>query len=132
QEKFGAKFLKGDAVSDFNFSEQYTNGWKWTWQVQRAEFDLALITEVAKRNVPVEFETTVTDIKFDDDESSITTVQMKDGSTKKISAKYIIDASGYGRVIPRLFNMDKPSNLDPRKAVFAHVKDKHRDNFDEP
>jgi len=132
QEKFGAKFLKGDAVSDFNFSDQYTNGWKWTWQVQRAEFDLALITEVAKRNVPVEFETTVTDIKFAADESSETTVQMKDGSTKKISAKYIIDASGYGRVIPRLFNMDKPSNLDPRKAVFAHVKDKHRDNFDEP
>ncbi|HET6540552.1 MAG TPA: FAD-dependent monooxygenase, partial [Chryseolinea sp.] len=46
QEKFGAKFMKGDKVSDFNFSDQFSKGWTWTWQVQRAEFDLTLITEV--------------------------------------------------------------------------------------
>jgi flavin-dependent dehydrogenase len=132
QEKFGAKFLLGDKVSDFNFSEQFSKGWTWTWQVQRAEFDNALIKEVEKRGVPVEFETTVIDIKIADDESSITTVQKKDGSTKTIKARFIIDASGYGRVIPRMFNLEKPSNLDPRKAVFAHVEDKHRMDFDEP
>lgn len=132
QEKFGAKFLKDKEVSDFNFSDQFTDGWKWTWQVQRAEFDHALITAVEKRGVPVAFETTVTDIKIAEDESSITTVQAKDGSTRTIQAKFIIDASGYGRVIPRMFKMEKPSNLDPRKAVFAHVQDKHRANFDEP
>lgn len=132
QEKFGAKFLKGNDVSDFNFSDQFTDGWKWTWQVQRAEFDHALIKAVESRGVPVEFETTVTDIKFASDESSVTTVQMKDGSKKEINARFIIDASGYGRVIPRMFNLEKPSSLDPRKAVFAHVEDKHRSNFDEP
>ncbi len=132
QEKNGAKFMKGDDVSDFNFQDQFTDGWKWTWQVQRAEFDTALINTVERRGVPVEFETTVTDIKFLDDESSITTVQKKDGTTKTIAARFIIDASGYGRVIPRLFNLDRPSNLDPRKAVFAHVQDPNRNNFDEP
>jgi len=132
QEKFGAKFMKEDKVSDFNFSDQYSKGWTWTWQVQRAEFDLTLITEVARRGVPVDFETTVTAIEFLPDESSITTVQKKDGTTETIEARYIIDASGYGRVIPRLFNLDKPSNLDPRKAVFAHVNDVHRNNHDEP
>jgi flavin-dependent dehydrogenase len=132
QEKSGAKFMKGDRVSDFNFSDQYSDGWKWTWQVQRAEFDLTLITEVQKMGVPVHFETTVTAIEFMDDESSITTVQRKDGTTENISAKFIVDASGYGRVIPRLFNLDKPSNLDPRKAVFAHVNDVRRNDYDEP
>ena len=132
QEKNGAKFMKGDDVSDFNFQDQFTDGWKWTWQVQRAEFDTALINAVERRGVPVEFETTVTDIKFLDDESSVTTVQKKDGTTKTITARFIIDASGYGRVIPRLFNLDKPSSLDPRKAVFAHVQDPNRNNFDEP
>lgn len=132
QEKFGAKFLMGDKVADFNFSEQFSKGWHWTWQVPRAEFDTALITEVASRGVPVDFETTVTQIKFAPDESSETTVQRKDGSTETIHARYIIDASGYGRVIPRLFKLDKPSNLDPRKAIFAHVQDKHRHNFEEP
>ena len=132
QEKSGAKFMKGDKISDFNFSDQYSDGWKWTWQVQRAEFDLTLITEVEKMGVPVNFETTVTAIEFKDDESSETTVQRKDGTIEKISARFIVDASGYGRVIPRLFSLDKPSSLDPRKAVFAHVKDPNRNNYDEP
>jgi flavin-dependent dehydrogenase len=132
QQKFGAKFLKGDDVSDFNFSDQFTKGWTWTWQVPRAEFDLTLIEEVQRKGVPVDFETTVTGIEFFTDESSLTTIQRKDGSAEKIKAKFVVDASGYGRVIPRLFNLDKPSNLDPRKAVFAHVQDKHRANFEEP
>lgn len=132
QQKFGAKFMKGDAVSDFNFSDQFSKGWTWTWQVQRAEFDNALITEVQRKGVPVDFETTVTAIEFFDDESSSTSVTKKDGTIEKIEARFIIDASGYGRVIPRLFNLDKPSSLDPRKAIFAHVNDIHRDHFDEP
>lgn len=132
QQKFGAKFLKDDKVSDFNFTDQFTNGWNWTWQVPRAEFDLTLAEEVQRKGVPIQFETTVTDIKFFDDETSVTTVQSKDGKQEQINAKFIVDASGYGRVIPRLFNLDKPSNLDPRKAVFAHVQDKHRMKFEEP
>jgi flavin-dependent dehydrogenase len=132
QEKFGAKFMKDDKVADFNFSDQFSHGWTWTWQVQRAEFDLALISEVQRRGVRVDFETTVTGIEFFPDESSSTTVQLKDNTTEKIHARFIIDASGYGRVIPRLFNLDKPSNLDPRKSIFAHVTDVHRNNHDEP
>jgi 2-polyprenyl-6-methoxyphenol hydroxylase-like FAD-dependent oxidoreductase len=69
QEKSGAKFMKGDKVSDFNFSDQFSDGWTWTWQVPRAEFDLTLITEVERMGVPVSFETTVTDIEFFEDET---------------------------------------------------------------
>jgi flavin-dependent dehydrogenase len=132
QEKFGAKFMKDDQVSDFNFEDQFSDGWKWTWQVQRAEFDLALISEVERRGVRVDFETTVTAIEFFSDESSSTTVQHKDNTTEKIDARFIIDASGYGRVIPRLFKLDKASSLDPRKSIFAHVTDAYRNNHDEP
>jgi flavin-dependent dehydrogenase len=132
QQKFGAKFMKDDKVADFNFSDQFSDGWTWTWQVQRADFDLALISEVQRRGVQVDFETTVTGIEFLPDESSSTTVQHKDNTTEKIHARFIVDASGYGRVIPRLFNLDKPSSLDPRKSIFAHVTDVHRNNHDEP
>jgi len=31
-----------------------------------------------------------------------------------------------------LFHLDKPSMLDPRKAVFAHIRDNHRLHFEEP
>ena len=39
QEKFGAKFVRGEEVCDFNFSDQHTKGWNWTWQVPREDFD---------------------------------------------------------------------------------------------
>jgi len=82
--------------------------------------------------VPIDFETTVTDIQFNEDESSVTTVVKKDQSRVKIEARYIIDASGYGRVIPRMLKFEKISSLDPRMAVFCHVEDPRRNNFDEP
>lgn len=132
QEKFGAKFVNCESgLTDFNFSEQFTKGWSWTWQVRRADFDLALANEVQKMGVPVEFETAVTGIEFKGTDST-TTVKQKDGTEKKIEAKFIVDASGYGRVIPRLFNLDKPSSLPPRKALFVHVKDPRRNNYSEP
>lgn len=132
QEKFGAKFTTGaDGIMDFNFSDQFTKGWSWTWQVPRAHFDNVLATEVQKMGVDVAFETTVTAIKFDGT-NSITTVTAKDGTTKNIAARFIVDGSGYGRVIPRLFNLDKPSNLPPRKTVFTHIKDIRRNDYVEP
>lgn len=132
QEKFGAKFLKDGEVADYNFSDQFSEGWNWTWQVPRAEFDQTLVDVIQSRGIQVDFQTTVTGIEFFEDETSLTTAVDLTGNEQKIKARFIIDASGYGRVIPRLFKLDKPSNLDPRKAIFAHVKDPQRANFDEP
>lgn len=132
QEKFGAKFLKNEMIADYNFSDQFSEGWNWTWQVPRAEFDQTLVDVIIERGVPVDFQTTVTAIEFFDDESSLTTIRDVQGVEGKIKARFIIDASGYGRVIPRLFKLDKPSVLDPRKAIFAHVTDAKREQFDEP
>ena len=62
------------------------------------------------KGIDLEFETEVIDIKFDGTDS-ITTVRNKDGETKEIHAKFVIDSSGYGRVLPRLFDLEKPSKL---------------------
>jgi flavin-dependent dehydrogenase len=132
QEKSGAKFMRDGQIADYNFADQHTKGWTWTWQVQRADFDKTLIDTVAKSGVQVDFNTTVTAIEFHSDESSTTTVTRADGSTETIDAKFIVDASGYGRVIPRLFKLDEPSTLTPRKAVFAHMEDPNRSDNDEP
>lgn len=125
QKKFGAKFVRGNEVCDFNFSDQFSNGWTWTWQVQRAQFDQILSATVAKMGVDIEHETTVTKIEFNGTDSC-TTVIDKTGKEKQIEARFIVDASGYGRVIPRLFNLDKPSNFEARKTHFVHFKDLNR------
>lgn len=131
QEKYGAKFVKGNSVCDFTFKEQHTPGWNWTWQVTRADFDKTLADTVESMGVPVSYETTVTGIRFDGSDS-VTTVEDVHGNKHEIAARFIVDGSGYGRVIPRLFNLEKNSNLQPRKALFAHTVDVRRSMADEP
>ena len=131
QEKFGAKFVKDGKTCDYFFADQFTPGWNWTWQVPRAEFDKTLADTVEKMGVPVCYETTVTHIVFNG-ASSLTTIEDNKGNQSTIEAKFIIDGSGYGRVIPKLFNLDKPSNLAPRKALFSHTVDTKRSLDDEP
>ncbi|MFT3826152.1 MAG: tryptophan 7-halogenase [Chitinophagaceae bacterium] len=131
QEKFGAKFVKDGKICDYSFADQFTNGWSWTWQVPRADFDKTLADTCEQNGIPVSYETTVTGITFNGSDS-VTTIEDLNGNQSQIEARFIIDGSGYGRVIPKLFNMEKPSNLDPRKAVFAHTVDIKRSMADEP
>lgn len=131
QEKFGAKFVKDGKICDYFFADQYTPGWSWTWQVPRAEFDKKLADTVEKMGVPISYESTVTGIEFKGSDS-VTTVEDINGNQSQIEARFIVDGSGYGRVIPKLFNMDKPSNLPPRKTLFTHVVDTKRTMDDEP
>jgi flavin-dependent dehydrogenase len=131
QEKFGAKFVKNGKICDYLFADQFTKGWTWTWQVPRAEFDKTLADTCEQMGIPISYETTVTGITFNGP-NSITTVEDAQGNTSRIEARFIVDGSGYGRVIPRLFNLDKPSNLETRKALFAHTVDTKRSMADEP
>jgi flavin-dependent dehydrogenase len=131
QQKFGAKFVKDGKVCDYLFADQFTPGWSTTWQVPRAEFDKTLADACEKMGIHLDYETTVTGIEFNGSDS-VTTVEDINGNKSLIEAKFIVDGSGYGRVIPRLFNMDKPSNLPPRKTLFTHVVDTKRTMDDEP
>ncbi|HTF29542.1 MAG TPA: NAD(P)/FAD-dependent oxidoreductase, partial [Flavitalea sp.] len=131
QEKGGAKFVKNGKICDYSFADQFTEGWSWTWQLPRAEFDKTLADEVEKMGVPVSYETTVTNIVFNGT-NSVTTVEDIEGNKTEIEARFIIDGSGYGRVIPRLFNLDRPSNQPARKALFVHTRDLKRSMADEP
>ena len=124
EKKFGARFLRGEEVCNFDFSQKFTEGWDWTWQLPRAEFDKTLTDILESRGVDIEFETGVEKVVFEGTDS-ITTVSNAEG-TKEIHAKFIIDSSGYGRVLPRLLDLDAPSQLDPMAAIFVHVDDKNR------
>lgn len=132
QEKNGAKFVRAGKVCDYKFADQFTKGWNRTWQVQRADFDHTLAKTVEKMGVPVQYEATVTQISFNDDGRSVTTVEDINGDKQYIESRFVIDGSGYGRVIPRMLNMEKPSSLPPRKALFAHTVDTKRAMSDEP
>ena len=129
QKKFGARFIRGEKNCLFDFSEQYTEGWTWTWQVPRADFDQVLANEVEKMGVEVCYESALTDINFNSS-NSLSTIEEKNGRVYQIEAKFVIDSSGWGRVLPRLLDLQKPVSSPARKAIFTHFTDKLRPDGD--
>ncbi|MEC4026636.1 NAD(P)/FAD-dependent oxidoreductase [Myroides odoratimimus] len=125
QKKPGARFIRGKEICIFDFSDKFSEGWDWTWQIPRADFDLAIANEMIKKGVDLEFESEVTHIEFKGTDS-ITTVIDKNKQEKQINAKFLIDASGYGRVLPRLLKLDAASKLSPHSAIFSHIRDVRR------
>ncbi|AJA68347.1 tryptophan 7-halogenase [Myroides odoratimimus] len=125
QKKPGARFIRGKEICIFDFSDKFSEGWDWTWQIPRADFDLAIANEMIKKGVDLEFESEVTHIEFKGTDS-ITTVIDKNKQEKQIHAKFLIDASGYGRVLPRLLKLDAASKLSPHSAIFSHIRDVRR------
>ncbi len=125
QKKFGAKFHRGKQESDFNFSDRVGSGWNWTWQVPRADFDNVLAEEVQRQGVPVEFNATVKDVEFSGQASTTYYVNAL-GERCSVESRFIIDASGYGRVLPTLLDLNSPSNFPKRETLFTHFFDRKR------
>lgn len=131
QEKNGAYFIRDHDICDFSFETQFTKGWNKTWQMQRARFDKCLTDNLEKRGVDLRFQHTVQSITFEGSDST-TTIINEEGEEFQIKARFIMDASGYGRVIPRLFQLDRPSELPPRKTLLVHLKDPNRQQYQQP
>lgn len=132
QVKAGAKFVRNNEICDFTFEKQHTDGWKYAWQMPRADFDFTLANECERQGITVAYQQEVIDIKIAEDGSSITTIKDENGAHYQIQARFIVDGSGYGRVIPRLFNLEKPSSQSVRKTMFSHLTDPRRLEQEEP
>ena len=125
QPKPGARFIRGNEICIFDFSDKFSTGWDWTWQIPRADFDKAITDEMQRKGIDIQFETEVTHVQFEGTDS-ITTLQDIDGKESQIRAKFLIDASGYGRVLPRMLHLDAASKLSPHSAIFSHIIDERR------
>ena len=118
--KNGAVFKRGDGACHFDFATQFTAGWTYTFQVPRAEFDKTLADTVAARGVEILYGHGVSAVEFDPSRASVT-VEQPDGSERTVTAQFVLDCSGYGRVLPRLLKLEEPSQFPVREALFSHV-----------
>lgn len=123
--KAGARFIRDEQICIFDFSKKFGKGQDWTWQVPRADFDITLANAIVDKGADLRYNEEVIDVQFEG-KKSITTVKKQNGETYQINAKFLIDASGYGRVLPRLLNIDSPSKLNPHSAIFTHIDDVRR------
>lgn len=129
QHKNGAAFRRNGTYTTFDFTDKFTPGPGTTFQVQRASFDKLLADTAQSQGVDIRYGETVETIDLT--ENPRLTVRNEQGELYHISAQYVLDASGFGRVLPRLLDLESPSCLPPRSAIFTHVEDNISDpNFD--
>jgi flavin-dependent dehydrogenase len=126
QLKNGAAFAWGEQYSAFDFGETFSNGKPTTFQVQRADFDKLLADQAALQGVDVRYGEAIVSVDFSLPKPQLDVLR-EDGSQYRIEADFVLDASGYGRVLPRLLDLEAPSDFPVRQAVFTHVED-HIDN----
>lgn len=127
QFKNGAAFSCGNRYEFFDFNEKFTEGWGTTFQVQRDRFDKILADTAEAQGVTFHYGQTVMQFEYDEKGAHVV-VEGDNGETQQLTAKFVLDASGYGRVLPRLLKLEKPTSFPPRTSLFTHVEDNISDS----
>jgi flavin-dependent dehydrogenase len=129
QFKNGAAFRHKDKYTTFDFSDKFTPGPGTTFQVQRGGFDKLLADTAASQGVEFRFGHSVVGIDLSED--PVLDVIDEQGNQYRVNSRFVLDASGFGRVLPKLLQLEKTSSLPPRSAIFTHIEDNISDeNFD--
>ncbi len=123
QYKNGAAFVRGDKHTDFDFRDKFSTGWGTTYQVQRADFDHVLIRAAEKAGAEVRYRHQVVAVDVSG-ERPLVQIVSPDKEIYQVSAQFLLDASGFGRVLPRLLDLETPSAFPVRGAFFTHIEDR--------
>jgi flavin-dependent dehydrogenase len=121
QYKNGAAFVHDERYSEFNFADKVSDGLPFTFQVPRARFDQALADEAARRGAKIHYDVEINAIDVSG-ETPVVTSRAGD-QIRTHRPRFVLDASGFGRTLPRLLNLERPADFPPRAALFVHVKD---------
>ncbi|WP_020208032.1 NAD(P)/FAD-dependent oxidoreductase [Gilvimarinus chinensis] len=130
QYKNGAAFAWGERKTYFNFEEKFSPGPGTTFQVERARFDQLLAEQAELQGVPIAYQHSVTSYTETADGVRLG-YSDSDSNSGSIECRFVLDASGFGRVLPRLLGLESPSDFPVRQAAFTHIDDGIRDvSFD--
>ncbi len=124
QFKNGATFDRGQQHDFFNFEEKFTPGWGTTFQVRRAEFDKLLADEAEKAGAEIRYQQEITAVDIDGEHPELTVYDHAQEREYTVSGRFLLDASGFARVLPRMLELEAPSNFPVRQAIFTHVEDR--------
>ncbi|WP_289023776.1 NAD(P)/FAD-dependent oxidoreductase [uncultured Salegentibacter sp.] len=125
QKKYGARFIKAGRVGKFDFSEKFGEGWNWTWQAPRADFDMVLADEVQRKGVKIYFNAEVQQVDFKE-KTVLTKILANQEKEIEIKANFIIDASGNGRVLANQLNLNSSPKITGNSSIFTHIKETNR------
>jgi flavin-dependent dehydrogenase len=121
--KNGAVFVRDGKKGSFDFRDKFSPGPGTTFQVPRARFDQLLAEQAEGVGVDIRYGEKLKNISFDNKGNSILAIEDEAGNQKMLTAKFLLDASGFGRVLPRLLDLEMPSDFPVRQSIFTHIED---------
>ncbi len=122
QSKTGARFQHKGHFESIVFDDKFSQGPGTAFHVKRAEFDQILAQCAKEQGADIMFGMTVTSVDLATQQCQVEAVDENQVS-HIFESKFVLDASGYGRVLPRLLGINKPSELSPKSTLFSHIKD---------
>ncbi|MEQ8266974.1 MAG: NAD(P)/FAD-dependent oxidoreductase [Parvibaculum sp.] len=122
QHKNGAMFRCGDKEESFDFRTKSAAGWGTTYQVRRDRFDELLARGAERKGAKIHFGQTVIAMRPDPVAPSLTVCD-EAGNEREVTARFVLDASGFGRVLARLLDLETPTSFPERMSIFTHVED---------
>lgn len=122
QFKNGAAFFANQHYCYFDFDQKFSEGPSSTLQVKRAQFDHLLVKLVEEQGAQFRFGHSLEAVSFN--EQCQLTVVNEQGISEQITADFVLDASGFAKVLPRLLNLTQPSDFPVRSSIFCHIQDR--------
>jgi flavin-dependent dehydrogenase len=124
--KRGATFWRDGHRQRFDFASGLAGDFDHTYQVPRDDFDQTLATEARRQGVDVRFGIEVRGVEVEGEEVTVTAWDLWRDRPVRVRGRYLLDCSGYGRVLPRLLGLESPTGMPERVACFTHFEGDRR------
>ncbi|MCC6358766.1 MAG: tryptophan 7-halogenase [Phycisphaerales bacterium] len=131
--KYSVQFVNasGKESAPFYFDEMNPHESSQTWQVLRSDFDQMMIENAVEKGAQVWQETIVSEVLFDGvaagrghrlPRAEGVVVRRRDGSTQRVGAKVVVDATGTSALISNRLGIRDADPMLRKAAVFAHYR----------
>ncbi|GAB5605325.1 NAD(P)/FAD-dependent oxidoreductase [Sideroxyarcus sp. TK5] len=126
--KRGAEFVSPwhGAPVMIDFNDAWDNTWPSAYQVRRDEFDEVLFKNAVAKGARAVEECKVNDIQFLQGDGAVVSAQDKDGTQRKITARFVVDASGRDTFLSNHFRMKHRNKKHNSAAMFGHFSNAMR------
>lgn len=118
----------GRISTPFYFFDNKPHECSTTWQVLRSEFDELLLRNAEEHGVHVHEEARVLDIILENDRAVGALVSDKNGSTRRVSAQVVVDASGQSSLMINKLGLRVADPKLNKGAIWTYFKGAYRDS----
>ena len=127
--KLSVQFVShsGKESSPFFFEKHDPRECSQTWQVERGAFDQMLFDNAAEKGAQCRDKTRVSNVLFDGEKATGVELALEDGSTKQVTARVVVDATGLSALLANRLKLKQDYEHLKKIAVWTYFENAERD-----